>query len=139
MYFEVERINSYEMKSKQFVFIQLNLFYFLISFTEFSIHTMIHVHTFIKGERMIVDIKILSPVGCRFFFNHSAEISSSLDDGKGEILLKFYYIYSCLVHYSKFIFCYIISSVESQKGVIADQRCSVENQKGAIATDFVQR
>ena len=33
-----------------------------------------------------------------------------------------------------------ISSVESQKGVIADdQRCSVENQKGAIAIDFVQR
>ena len=29
-----------------------------------------------------------------------------------------------------------ISSVESQKGVIADQRCSVENQKGAIAIDF---
>ena len=27
----------------------------------------------------------------------------------------------------------IISSVESQKGVIAAQRCSVENQKGAIA------
>ena len=26
-----------------------------------------------------------------------------------------------------------ISSVESQKGVIAAQRCSVENQKGAIA------
>ena len=25
-----------------------------------------------------------------------------------------------------------ISSVESQKGVIAAQRCSVENQKGAI-------
>ena len=32
-----------------------------------------------------------------------------------------------------------ISSVESQKGAIADQRCSVENQKGAIAIDFVQR
>ena len=32
-----------------------------------------------------------------------------------------------------------ISSVESQKGVIADQRCSAENQKGAIAIDFVQR
>ena len=29
-----------------------------------------------------------------------------------------------------------ISSVESQKGVIAVQRCSVENQKGAIAIDF---
>ena len=27
----------------------------------------------------------------------------------------------------------IVSSVESQKGVIAAQRCSVENQKGAIA------
>ena len=26
-----------------------------------------------------------------------------------------------------------ISSVESQKGIIADQRCSIENQKGAIA------
>ena len=25
------------------------------------------------------------------------------------------------------------SSVESQKGVIATQRCSIENQKGAIA------
>ena len=33
----------------------------------------------------------------------------------------------------------IISSVESQKGVIADQRCSVENQKGGVAIDFVQR
>ena len=32
-----------------------------------------------------------------------------------------------------------ISSVESQKGVIAVQRCSVENQKGAIAIDFVQQ
>ena len=32
-----------------------------------------------------------------------------------------------------------ISSVESQKGAIADQRCSIENQKGAIAIDFVQR
>ena len=31
------------------------------------------------------------------------------------------------------------SSVESQKGVIADQRCSVENQKGAIAIHFVQQ
>ena len=28
-------------------------------------------------------------------------------------------------------------SVESQKGVIAVQRCSAENQKGAIAIDFV--
>ena len=27
----------------------------------------------------------------------------------------------------------VISSAESQKGVIAVQRCSVENQKGAIA------
>ena len=26
-----------------------------------------------------------------------------------------------------------ISSVESQKGVIASQRCSIENQKGTIA------
>ena len=32
-----------------------------------------------------------------------------------------------------------ILSVESQKGVIAEQRCSVENQKGAIAIDFVRR
>ena len=31
------------------------------------------------------------------------------------------------------------SSVDSQKGVIADQRCPAENQKGAIAIDFVQR
>ena len=32
------------------------------------------------------------------------------------------------------VFVYIsISSVESQKGVIEAQRCSVENQKGAIA------
>ena len=30
------------------------------------------------------------------------------------------------------------SSAESQKGAIADQRCSVENKKGAIAIDFVQ-
>ena len=34
---------------------------------------------------------------------------------------------------------YYISSVESQKGVIAYQRCSVENQKGTIAIDFVQQ
>ena len=33
----------------------------------------------------------------------------------------------------------IISSAESQKGTIADQRCSVENQKGATAIDFVQQ
>ena len=32
-----------------------------------------------------------------------------------------------------------ISSVESQKGAIADERYSIENQKGAIAIDFVQR
>ena len=32
-----------------------------------------------------------------------------------------------------------ISSAESQKGAIVDQRCSVENQKGAIAIDFVQQ
>ena len=31
------------------------------------------------------------------------------------------------------------SSVESQKGAIAVQRCFVENQKGAIAIDFVQQ
>ena len=31
------------------------------------------------------------------------------------------------------------SSAESQKGTIADQRCSIENQKGAIAIDFVQQ
>ena len=34
---------------------------------------------------------------------------------------------------------YSISSVESQKGVIADQRCPIENQKGAIAIHFVQQ
>ena len=34
----------------------------------------------------------------------------------------------------------IILSAESQKGAIADQRCSVENQKDAIAIiDFVQQ
>ena len=33
----------------------------------------------------------------------------------------------------------LISSVEGQKGAIADQRSSVENQKGAIAIDFVQQ
>ena len=33
--------------------------------------------------------------------------------------------------------CYI-SSAESQKGAIADQRCSFENQKGPIASDFIQ-
>ena len=32
-----------------------------------------------------------------------------------------------------------ISSVESQKGVIAIQRCSIENQKGAIDIDFVKQ
>ena len=32
-----------------------------------------------------------------------------------------------------------VSSAESQKGVIVDQRCSIENQKGAIAIDFVQQ
>ena len=31
-----------------------------------------------------------------------------------------------------------ISSVESQKGVIADQRYYVENKKGAIVIDFIQ-
>ena len=33
----------------------------------------------------------------------------------------------------------IKSSVESQKGTITIQGCSVEKQKGAIAIDFVQR
>ena len=32
-----------------------------------------------------------------------------------------------------------LSLVESQKGVIAAQRCFVENQKGAIAIHFVQQ
>ena len=36
-------------------------------------------------------------------------------------------------------FAGIMSSAESQKGAIADQRCSVENQKDAIAIDFVQQ
>ena len=31
------------------------------------------------------------------------------------------------------------TSIDNQKGDMADQRCSVENQKGAIATDFVQQ
>ena len=31
-----------------------------------------------------------------------------------------------------------ISSVESQKGIIAVKRCSIENQKVAIAIDIVQ-
>ena len=31
-----------------------------------------------------------------------------------------------------------ISSVESQKGTITIQRCSVENQNGAVTIDFVQ-
>ena len=34
---------------------------------------------------------------------------------------------------------YNLSSAESQKGAIANQRCSVQNQKGAIAIDFVQQ
>ena len=45
------------------------------------------------------------------------------------IFLHFFHIMSSMA----------ISSVESKKGIIADQRCSVENQKGAIAIDFVQR
>ena len=32
----------------------------------------------------------------------------------------------------------IISSAESQKGIIAIQLCFVENQKGTITIDFVQ-
>ena len=32
-----------------------------------------------------------------------------------------------------------ISSIESQKGIIAHQRCSVENQKGAIPIHVVQQ
>ena len=31
-----------------------------------------------------------------------------------------------------------ISSVESQKGVIAVQSCSIENEKGTITIDFVK-
>ena len=34
---------------------------------------------------------------------------------------------------------FIISSVESQKGVNVVQWCSIENQKGIIAIDFVQQ
>ena len=30
----------------------------------------------------------------------------------------------------------VISTIESQKGAITIQRCSVENQKGAITIDF---
>ena len=45
------------------------------------------------------------------------------------IFLHFFHIMSSMA----------ISSVESKKGIIADQRCSVENQKGAIAIDFGQR
>ena len=33
--------------------------------------------------------------------------------------------------------CKDIVSAESQKGVNADQWCSIENQKGDIALDFV--
>ena len=40
---------------------------------------------------------------------------------------------------NEYIMITYISSAESQKGAIADQRCSVENQKGAIAIDFVQQ
>ena len=38
------------------------------------------------------------------------------------------HIWSCML-----MNAIVFSSVESQKGVIAAQRCSVENQKGAIA------
>ena len=45
-------------------------------------------------------------------------------------------IHSILRGCSEFEVCFHetdISSVESQKDVIADQRCSIENQKGVIA------
>ena len=53
------------------------------------------------------------------------------------------YMYECQIlcqfSLSKFEILALLSSAESQKGAIADQRCSIENQKGAIAIDFVQR
>ena len=40
--------------------------------------------------------------------------------------------------HTHFAYTYI-SSAESQKGVVEDQRCSIENQKGTIAIHFVQQ
>ena len=49
------------------------------------------------------------------------------------------YVYNhCRSHGTTDTGTYILSA-ESQKGAIADQRCSIENQKGAIAIDFVQQ
>ena len=39
----------------------------------------------------------------------------------------------CLCVSSLFTFFILISSVKSQEGIIASQRCSIENQKGAIS------
>ena len=41
-----------------------------------------------------------------------------------------------MVSYSFYV--HNISAVESQKGAITIQRCSIENQKGTIVIDFVQ-
>ena len=47
---------------------------------------------------------------------------------------KFYAMGSlCGLSYLKCVFDYTLSSVESQNGVNAVQRCSIENQKGATA------
>ena len=42
------------------------------------------------------------------------------------------YVLGLLICYVRDEVYMYISSLESQKGVIADQRCSVENQKGII-------
>ena len=41
--------------------------------------------------------------------------------------------------YTVYLSVRLISSVESQKGVIAVQRCPVQNQRGTVAINFVQR
>ena len=43
-------------------------------------------------------------------------------------------VYACLP-----LFTRLIAPAESQKGIVAVQRCSVENQKGTITIDFVQQ
>ena len=52
---------------------------------------------------------------------------------KKNIIARSFYFYT----EGPWICCRSISSVESEKGTITIQRCSVENQKGATAIDFV--
>ena len=80
---------------------------------------------FVKFGRSSLELSINLHFQCQFPFQDRSIVNTSiwLTWATDNIFLYFKF-------YDK-----KISSVENQKGVIADQRCSIENQKGAIAID----